>query len=64
MKEKMICELFDVVIPKVLCYYEECAAKGSKFICGDKCTIADFCAGGLYVNYFCNPHVGYCKDKF
>ena len=63
-REENITLIFEQVLPKFLKFIEPIAAKGTKFITGDKLALADFWVGGLYVNYFVNKAVGYAPEKF
>lgn len=54
--------VFTNVLPNYLKTLDADCAKGA-FICGNELTIADFCVGTLYTNYFANP-LTYDGDKW
>ena len=62
-REAMYPDIFEKHLPKFLNYVDANCAKG-QFICGDKLTIADFCIGGMYTNFFANPAVGFAAEKW
>ena len=63
-KEAMVNEVFDRVVPKFLQEIDPKCGGDTKFLLGDKLTIADFWIGGFYTNYAANPNIDYAPERW
>ena len=62
-KEPLIEAIMTTILPNFLKGIDKHFTT-SKWLVGDKITIADFLIGSIYISYVANPNVGYGKDRY